>query len=165
MRSQQTLIFETWRLAGRLANHFEGVRRDFALNQTQILVLLALRRPAHVAPRKITPTDLSREVGLSRSTVSMQMTRLIERGLVVGSDLLHARGARLAKPDRRTHLYQLTSKGHDVATVLSDFVDDLSAHLVTVLSAKSYRATVAALISASEALESVPHASSKSSRK
>ncbi len=156
MRLGPTLVFETWRLAGYLESNFAAARKDFRLNQTQFLVLLSLRQTAHVAPRRFTPTELSTEIGLPRSTVSMQLPALVRRGLVVRSTGSHARASRSTTIDRRTRVYQLTSKGQDVATELADRVAAVSDDLVKKLSAKRYMATMAALQAAYHALGNTP---------
>lgn len=145
-----------WRLVlGHLfvGNQLEGrlnaKRKKMGVNTTQMLVLALLEIGRDRSPSLERPSDLARELHLSRPMISIQLKGLVDEGLV------EAAPSR-AGDDRRVRRFRLTAKGAKKAKEVEHLLNQLLTVLHVVLPQKQRRPYEQALRQIAEELQDAP---------
>jgi len=90
------------RLGTRMATHFDHYFEQDGLTQAQFRTLLALCESGE--PEPISPSALASKLKIERASVTVLVSKLVERGLV----------ERREGENRRTHLLALTASGGEL---------------------------------------------------
>lgn len=154
-----SLTVQCWRLGALLEHAYRMAPGTKGMNQTQLLILVALLDPQYQGRQRrgATPTGLAGAIGCARTRTSMQLKAMVELGLLEVSIRAERqdRRAELAE-DHRQRYFWLTKRGIVVAKSAVAAIAWVDREIRKSVTAKKHDEAVRTLVAARDALEQAP---------
>lgn len=143
------LVLDHLFVGNQLEERLNAKREKMGVNTTQMLVLALLEMGRARSMPLERPSDLARELHLSRPMISIQLKGLVDEGLVEAA-------APRTGDDRRARRFRVTAKGAKKAKEVQNLLDQLFTVLHVVLRQELHRPYGQALRRIAEELQNVP---------